>query len=312
MGSKITVFGSYVVDLMSRMSHLPVPGETVKCSMFRMGPGGKGFNQAVAAHKAGGSVTMVTKIGRDPFGDIALNTMRDLGMDFSRILISGTEGSGTALILVDENTSQNMIGVTSCACGTITKEDVDSLDDLLDESDFVLLQLEVNEDANEAFIRKAHEKGITIILNTAPVAPIKDDVLALCDIVTPNEVEAALLTGTGPITDFDSAAAAAAVFHRKGVPSVVITMGGKGAFLSSGGMQELIPPYPVNVIDTTGAGDAFSGGFVTAMSEGKTLHEAACFASALAALSVQKLGTTPSMPCRAEIDAFIETNGYTA
>lgn len=138
MGKKVTVFGSFVVDLMGRTPHLPAAGETVKGTVFKMGPGGKGFNQGVAAHKAGADVTMVTKLGRDAFADIALNTMNELYMDTGRVLYSETTETGCALIMVDENSSQNEIVVILGACNTITDQEVDSLEDLVGRSEYLL------------------------------------------------------------------------------------------------------------------------------------------------------------------------------
>ena len=306
MKNKITVFGSFVVDLMGRSPHLPLPGETVKGSVFKMGPGGKGFNQAVAAHKAGADVTVITKLGRDTFADVALDAMKELGMDSSHLFYSETHGTGIALIIVDENTSQNEIVVVPGSCDTITKEDVESVADVIKDSQYVLLQLEINEDANERVIHLAHENGVKIILNTAPFQPISDELLAKVDIVTPNEVEAEGLTGIH-VDGLESAKKAAKVLLDKGIKEVVITLGSRGVFISSGGKEELIPAFKVKAIDTTGAGDAFNGGFLAALAEGKDVWEAARFANALAALSVQRLGTTPSMPTRQEIDTFLAT-----
>ena len=273
-----------------------------------MGPGGKGFNQCVAAHKAGADVTMITKIGKDSFADVALNTMDELGMVKDHIFVTEDAGTGIALILVDENTSQNEIAIVSGACGMITEEDTDSVKELIRESEYVLLQLEVNQDANERIAEYAYCNGVKVIINTAPYSEISDEFLSKAYMVTPNEVEAESLTGV-KVEDLESARKAAAVFKEKGVKKVVITLGGKGVFISSEGREEIIPAFSVNAIDTTGAGDAFNGGFLTALAEGKDEWEAARFASALAALSVQKLGTTPSMPTREEIDAFLESQG---
>ena len=273
-----------------------------------MGPGGKGFNQCVAAHKAGADVTMITKIGKDSFADVALNTMDELGMVKDHIFVTEDAGTGIALILVDENTSQNEIAIVSGACGMITEEDTDSVKELIRESEYVLLQLEVNQDANERIAEYAYCNGVKVIINTAPYSEISDEFLSKAYMVTPNEVEAESLTGV-KVEDLESARKAAAVFKEKGVKKVVITLGGKGVFISSEGREEIIPAFSVNAIDTTGAGDAFNGGFLTALAEGKDEWEAARFASALAALSVQKLGTTPSMPTQEEIDAFLESQG---
>lgn len=304
---KVVVFGSFVVDLMGRTPHLPVPGETVKGSVFKMGAGGKGFNQGVAAHKAGADITMVTKLGRDPFADIALNTMKDLGMDYSRILFSDDVETGAALIMVDENTSQNEIVVIPGACNTITDEEVESIRDLLEGCDYLLTQLETNSSSIEKVINLASDLGVKVILNTAPVQPISDELLSKVELVTPNEVEAQILTGI-EINNEADAKKAAEVFFEKGVKNVLITLGHRGVYINTRDKEALIPAYKVNAIDTTGAGDAFNGGLVAALSEGKDIWEAAKFANALAAISVQRLGTTPSMPTRQEIEEFISSN----
>lgn len=305
MGKKVTVFGSFVVDLMGRPPHLPAPGETVKGTVFKMGPGGKGFNQGVAAHKAGADVTMVTKLGRDSFADIALNTMKELHMDSDRILFSDTTETGCALIMVDENSSQNEIVVILGACNTITDQEVDSLSDLLDESEYLLTQLETNVSSVERIVDIAYKKGVKVILNTAPVQPIEDELLSKIDLITPNEVEAEILTGV-KVDSEEAADQAAQWFFARGVKNVLITLGGRGVYINTGDKKGIIPAYKVNAVDTTGAGDAFNGGLLAALSEGKDLWEAADFANALAALSVQKIGTTPSMPVRQEIDQFLE------
>ncbi len=307
MAGKVVVFGSFVVDLMARIPHLPVPGETVKGPMFKMGPGGKGFNQGAAAHKAGADVTMVTKIGKDSFGDIALHTMDELGMTKEHVFISEEDKTGIALILVDENTSQNEIAIVSGACGTITEKDTNSVKELIRESEYILLQLEVNQDANERIAEYACENGVKVIINTAPYSKISDEFLSKAYMVTPNEVEAEALTGI-KVEDLESAKKAATIFKKKGVKKVLITLGEKGVFISDDDKDEILPAFHVNAIDTTGAGDAFNGGFITALAEGKDEWEAAKFANAAAALSVQKLGTTPSMPARKEIDEFLSTH----
>lgn len=300
----ICVLGSFVVDLMGRAAHLPVPGETVRGSFFKMGAGGKGFNQGVAAHKVGGHVTMITKLGRDTFADVALNTMKELEMSTEYLSFSDQVETGIALILVDEHTSQNEILVVPGACNTITHQDVLKAEQVLKESNYLLLQLESNQGANEKAMELALKYGVKIVLNTAPYQPVMDEFLKHVDIVTPNEVEAGEMTGV-QVVDFQSASKAAKIFFDKGVKNVLITMGSKGAFVSSDGREEMISSYKVDAVDTTGAGDAFNGGFVVALSEGKDIWEAAKFANAVAALSVQRLGTTPSMPSRIEVDAFI-------
>lgn len=304
MKEKVTVFGSFVVDLMGRTPHLPVPGETVKGSFFKQGAGGKGFNQGIAAHKAGGDVAMITKIGRDSFADVALNAMDEVGMPKDYLFYNDEVATGIALILVDENTSQNEIVIVPGACSTITDEDIASVADRIKESSYVLLQLEVNQDANEKVAKLAKENGVKVIINTAPYQPISDEFLNGAYLVTPNEVEAEELTGIA-VTDLESADRAAKVFFDKGVQNVLITLGSRGVYINTEGKSVIVPAYKVNAVDTTGAGDAFNGGLLAALAEGKTLPEAARFANALAAISVQRIGTTPAMPTRAEIDAFL-------
>ena len=305
MAQKVTVFGSFVVDLMARAPRLPVPGETVLGSFFKQGAGGKGFNQGIAAHKSGGDVTMITKLGRDSLAAVATDAMDGVGLSKDHLFYSETEPTGVALISVDENTSQNEIIIVPGACATISDEDIASVAERIRESAYLLLQLEVNQDANEKVAAMAKAAGVKVIVNTAPYSPVTDEFLSGCYLVTPNEVEAEELTGIC-VSDLESADKAAKVFKDKGVQNVVITLGSRGVYVNEDGKSEIVPAYKVNAIDTTGAGDAFNGGLLTALSEGKTIGEAARFANALAAISVQRIGTTPSMPTRAEIDKFLE------
>ena len=305
MAHKVTVFGSFVVDLMARAPRLPVPGETVLGSFFKQGAGGKGFNQGIAAHKSGGDVTMITKLGRDSLAAVATDAMDSVGLSKDHLFYSDTEPTGVALISVDENTSQNEIIIVPGACATISDEDIASVAERIKESAYLLLQLEVNQDANEKVAAMAKAAGVKVIVNTAPYSPVTDEFLSGCYLVTPNEVEAEELTGIC-VSDLESADKAAKVFKDKGVQNVVITLGSRGVYVNEDGKSEIVPAYKVNAIDTTGAGDAFNGGLLTALSEGKTIGEAARFANALAAISVQRIGTTPSMPTRAEIDKFLE------
>lgn len=302
---KAMVFGSFVVDLMARSPHLPIPGETVKGSMFKMGPGGKGFNQCVAAHKAGADVVMVTKLGKDRFAKVATDTMDELGMEKGGLFFSDDAETGIALILVDEHTSQNEIIIVPGACNTITKEEIDCIEAQLQESEYLLLQLEVNQEANEYVVDLAERYGCKVIVNTAPYSQISDEFLSKVYMVTPNEVEAEELTGIH-VEDLESAQRAAGYFYERGVKQVIITMGAKGVFVSAEGREEIVPAFCVDAVDTTGAGDAFNGGLLAALSKGEKIWDAVRFANGLAALSVQKMGTTPSMPRLEEIERFLE------
>lgn len=304
--SKVVILGSFNVDLTGRTPHFPKPKETVMGSTFQMGPGGKGFNQGVAAHKAGADVTMVAKVGNDPFKNVIMDTMHDLQMPTDYIFNSN-ESTGCALILVDEHTGENQIVVLPGANYSFTKEDIDSLEPLIKEAQYILLQLEINQDANNRIVELCAKHHTKVIVNTAPYNSISDEFLSKVYMVTPNEVEAEQLTGIH-VVDFKSASQAASIFKSKGVKHVIITMGSQGAFISSDGIEKIIPAFKVNAIDTTGAGDGFNGGLLAALSKGKTIWEAATFASALAALSVQKMGATLSMPTLEEIENFLEKN----
>lgn len=304
MKPQITVLGSFVVDLMGRAPHLPVAGETVKGSSFKLGPGGKGANQGVAAQRAGANVTMITKVGKDMFGELAINNFKNEGMSTEYIFQDEEIETGTALILVDENTSQNSILVTLGACGNIKQDEIIKCEKDIVNADLFLTQLETNLDVIEQAVDIAKSNGVKTILNPAPVQPISDDLLSKIDIITPNEVEATILSGV-EVVDMKSAKEAAEVFFNKGVKNVIITMGSQGVFVKTEKEEMIIPRHDVNAIDTTGAGDAFNGGFVTALGEGKDIFEAAKFGNVVGALSVTKIGTAPAMPTREEIENFI-------
>ena len=307
MGKPIVVFGSFVVDLTSRSNGLPVPGQTILGASFKMGPGGKGSNKAVAAHRAGADVTLVTKVGKDVFGKVALDFYKSEGMNTDYILEDESRETGVALILVDEVSAQNEIVVVPAACANITMEEVERCRTLIENASIVLLQHEINFDAQYKVIDIAYQAGVKIVLNPAPATEVPEEILRKIDTVTPNETEAQVLTGV-EVKTIEDAERAAKVFLEKGVKNVVITMGSLGAFATDGKRSELVPRLNVNAIDTTGAGDAFNGGFVMALSEGRDLFEALRYGNATGALSVTRLGTAPAMPARAEIDAMVKEN----
>ena len=300
--SKVVVVGSYVTDLTARTPKMPRPGETVLGGPFQMGPGGKGGNQAVAAARLGASVTMLTKLGKDLFGDDALKNFEQEGINTSHIIQTEDEATGAALIAVDP-TGENMIVVSLGACGTITKDEVASLLTEMTEADVVLLQLETSMEAIEGTVDLATELGKPVILNPAPFQKVPDDVLGKVDYITPNETEAEELTGI-QVTDDHSAAEAADALHAYGIEHVIITLGKGGVYVSSGDIRQRVPGYPVEAVDTTGAGDAFNGAFSHFLGGGMPLLEACNMANMAAALSVTKFGTAPAMPTLKELDAF--------
>lgn len=311
MKKKIVCFGSFVADLTGRAQHLPKPAETVMGTSFKVGPGGKGSNQAIAAKRAGADIDFITKVGDDVFGRMALDTFRQEGFDLPCILVDDTAQTGAALIAVDEVTAQNQILVVIGACGAIADEEVDSVASVIAGGDIFLAQFETNMSALQRAMDIAKKNGALVVLNTAPVQPMPEGLLSKVDIVTPNEVEASYLTGI-EVTDAESAHKAALAFVEMGAKAVVITLGSQGAYVYDGQKGALVPPYMVKAVDTTGAGDAFNGGLVAALSEGKDLFEAASFAAAVAALSVTRQGTAPAMPYEHEVREFLKAQGKEA
>ncbi|MDK2934929.1 MAG: ribokinase [Clostridiales bacterium] len=301
--ANITVLGSFVVDLMSRTPHLPVPGETVLGGPFKLGPGGKGSNQATAAARAGANVVMCTKLGQDEFAKIALDNFTREGINTEHVYQDSRYETGVALIMVDED-AENMIVVAIGANNYITKEEVYQLEGKIAQSQVLLTQLETNIDAVIHAVDIAKAQHVPVILNPAPIQPIPDDLLAKVDILTPNETEAEKLTNM-KIKSLEDAKAAGSILLDKGVKNVVITLGKNGALIVNKQKVEHVPAVKVDPVDTTGAGDAFNGGLAVALAEGKDLAKAVEFANYLAALSVTKVGTAPSMPLRKEIDDFM-------
>lgn len=305
MRKKVVVLGSFVTDLTSRSEKLPIPGETVLGSSFQMGPGGKGSNQAVAAHRAGADVTMITKVGRDVFGREALEFYRSEGMDTTYFLMDDRHATGSALINVDSVTAQNQIVVVIGACDHITHEDLETCRAQIEGAGILLLQHEINSSAQYEAIEMAHRAGVQIILNPAPAAEIPGEIMKKLDVVTPNETEVQALTGIC-VRNGEDAKRAAEVLFQKGVKQVVITMGKQGAFAADKNRSEWIPRIPVEARDTTGAGDAFNGGFVMAMSEGKDLFTSLRYGNVTGALSVTRTGSSPSMPMREDIQRLYQ------
>jgi ribokinase len=305
MPKKITCLGSFVVDLTCRVDRLPLPGETLVTDYFKMGPGGKGSNQAVAAKRAGGNITLMTKVGQDILSQVALDNFRKEGFDERYIIVDKDIFTGIALINVDKKTAENSIVVAPGACEHITDDDIAVLKPEIESCDIFLTQLEVNIDAIEKAVRIAYDNKKIIVLNTAPVREISAELLSRAAIITPNEVEAAALTGI-EVTDKSSAGKAARAFFDRGIKNVVITLGKKGCYLNDGKIEEIIEPVEVDTIDTTGAGDAFTGGLVAALAEDRSLLNAVKFATCTAALSTTKMGTAPSMPYRGEIDKLVK------
>ncbi len=300
----IVVLGVFVADTAYRAPRQPRLGETILGERFTLGPGGKGSNQAVAAARAGGRVHMITRLGVDAFADIALSTWAAAGVT-PEVERSPESYTGAAYIFLESGTGQNAIIVAPGAAGLISEADIDARADLIRGAAVLLTQLEQPIPAAIRALRIAREAGATTILNPAPAAPLPDGTLALCDWVTPNESEAEALTGLA-VTDAASAEAAARRLVGMGAGGAVVTLGGQGALLLHDGRATHFPIIPAGeVLDTTGAGDAFNGGFAVALSEGRPPEEAVRFGIATAGISVTRAGTAPAMPSREEIDALL-------
>jgi len=304
--SKIVVIGSSNTDMIIQVDRIPVPGETVLGGKFSIAAGGKGANQAVAASRAGGKVTFIAAIGDDVLGDQALEGFRKDDIDISCIKRIRGMASGVALIFVDKN-GENSIGVASGANAKLLPQDIEDSADIITSADIVLMQLETPIETIKKAARLAYEAGVKVILNPAPARSLDDELLHLVSIMTPNEIEAELLTGI-KVENETGAKRAAEKLLGKGIEFILITLGAQGALLASQNKLELIPGFKVDAIDTTAAGDVFNGALAAGLAENKSIDEAIQFASAAAALSVTKLGAQSSAHHREEIDAFLKTN----
>lgn len=299
----VVVLGVFVADTTYRAVRLPVVGETILGEDFALGPGGKGSNQAVAIGRLGVPVRMVTRIGDDPFGELALSTWRDAGVE-PVLAYSPESQTGAAFIFLDAGTGDNAIIISPGAAGEIGPADLEAAADQIAASAVFLTQLEQPIAAAMRGLEIARAAGVTTILNPAPARPLADEMLALCDWVTPNEIEASTLTGQ-TIMGLQDARAAAEMLIARGAGGVAITLGPQGVLLHGRGVSELVPANPAGpVVETTGAGDAFNGGFAAGLAEGLTPLEAVRFGCAVAGLSITRRGAAASMPWRYEVDAL--------
>ena len=295
---KIVVIGSSNTDMTVLADRLPVPGETVLGGKFAMGQGGKGANQAVAAQRLGGDVTFICKVGRDIFGENSIKEYQKDGMDTSKVMFSD-QPSGVALISVDTH-AENCIVVASGANGDITVEDIEANRKDIEEAAILLLQLEIPVEAVVRAAKIGHEAGVYVVLNPAPACDLPEEIYQYLSLIIPNQTEIALMTG---IEANDEAGAAKAVeaLQSKGTKDVIVTMGSKGSMVYHEGQATFVPSKKVNAVDTTAAGDVFNGALVVALSEGRTLVEAATFATKASAISVTRMGAQSSIPYRIEI-----------
>ena len=300
----IVILGVFVADTAYRAQRQPRLGETILGQSFALGPGGKGSNQSVAAGMAGASVGFITKLGKDPFADMALATWKKAGVT-SLATQHADDYTGAAYIFVDENTGDNAIIVCPGAAATINRSDIDSHVEVIKHCKVLMTQLEQPIDAAEYALACARKAGATTILNPAPAVELPTSMIALCDFVTPNEIEAETITGITVNSPKDAVAAAEALL-AKGAGGAIITLGENGCLYHDGSNSVHVPAINAGpVVETTGAGDAFNGGFAVAIAEGHSPLEAIRFGTATAAISVTRPGTAPSMPTRKEIESLL-------
>lgn len=302
--SHIAILGVFVADTAYRADRPPRMGETILGNSFALGPGGKGSNQAVAAARAGGHVHFISKLGRDAFADLAFSIWDDAGVT-PAVTQHDDSYTGAAYIFIEEASGNNAIIICPGVAGTISAADVEARKDLIAGASVFITQLEQPMGAAHRALEIARAGGARTILNPAPAAEVSREMLALCDIVTPNESEAEGITGVA-VKSVEDARRAAEAFLGMGVGAAVITLGENGAFYMDGETSVHVPAFNAGpVVETTGAGDAFNGGFAVALSEGLSPVDAVRFGCATAAISVTRPGTAPSMPSRSEIDALL-------
>lgn len=303
--TRILIIGSSNTDMVVKATRLPGPGETVLGESFLLNPGGKGANQAMAAQRLGQgeAVRFVAKVGDDLFGQQALTGFSEAGLDTRFVYRDAEVPSGVALIGVDHQ-GENSILVAPGANATLSISEVSLALESSPEAEWMLIQLETPMDTVEESIRMGASRGLKVVLNPAPAQELPDSLLRNLYLITPNETEAELLTGVR-ITERHSARRAAQILHEKGIRHVMITLGAQGVLLYDAEGEVLIPAPRVTALDTTAAGDVFNGALVVALSERKSLPEAAAFACRAAALSVTRMGAQASIPSRQEVDEWV-------
>jgi ribokinase len=299
MEANIIIVGSMNMDMMVKTEHIPRPGETIMGTDFLMNPGGKGANQAVAVARLSGNAKFIGKIGNDLFGRQASQLFREEGIDTSGLTSDANQPSGIALITVDKD-GENSIVVAPGANSSLNLADVETHIYNTSQASVMLIQLEIPINTVKHAIKVAKQSNIKVILNPAPAQHLEDELLKMVDIITPNETEAEFLTGIN-VFDIESAKYAAQNISSKGIGSVIITLGQKGALVYENEIFHHITAPVVLAVDTTAAGDVFNGALAVGITEGKTVLQAVEFACRAAAISVTRLGAQSSIPYRNEL-----------
>jgi ribokinase len=291
------------MDIVVQSPRLPAAGETILGGRFFTAPGGKGANQAVAAARLGAHVTFIGRVGDDSYGAQLTESLSQASIDVAYLGRDPEAATGVALITVDDQ-GQNTIVVASGANHRLTVGDIEQASTEIASAGIVVAQLENPEETLLATIDSCRRFGVPLLLNPAPARFLSGEIIAATTIITPNEIEAETLTSI-QVNGKESAERAARCLLQQGAGVVVITMGVKGALLVDAQGAEYLPPWPVRAVDSTAAGDAFSGAMAVGLARGENTRQAARFASAVAALSVTRPGAQPSMPSQAEVDSFL-------
>ena len=303
----ICVFGIFVADICFFADSIPVAGQTILGDKYIIGPGGKGSNQAIAAARAGGDVSFISKIGRDNYADLAISLYKDTGINYDGLEIEENESTGSAGILINRKTGENAINVVPGAAGTIGKNLIDKSLSIIKNSKIFLTQLETPKDVTLYALKEAKSQNCITILNPAPSSEIPDDYFQFFDFFTPNETEASFYFNK-PVKNEDDCKVAGKYFLEKGVKNILITLGERGCYFKNKDEEFLMPASQLNkpVVDTTGAGDAFNGALSVALSQNKTYKQSIEFANLVAGISVTREGAANSMPMKKEIEETIQ------
>lgn len=302
--AKIIIPGSLMADITGYAPHLPLAGETAFGEFFKTSPGGKGSNQMIAAHKAGGEAYIIGAVGGDSQANILTDFYAANNIPTKYLKVEKDGCTGLALIEVDQTTAQNRILVIPGVNSTVKADDVEAAEKDIADCHVVLAQLEIHDAPVVKAASLAKKYGKLFILNPAPYRPFDEALLPMIDYITPNETEAEYLTGVH-IETIEDAAKAAKVLLSKGIKNAIITLGSKGAFFSDGEREIFVPSFKVNAVETTGAGDSFNGALAVALGEGMDIEDAMRFANAAAGISVTRYGTAQSMASRDEINELL-------
>ncbi|MFC5473608.1 ribokinase [Paraherbaspirillum soli] len=306
---RITIVGSVNMDLVFSTPRMPAVGETIQGQEFHQIPGGKGANQAVAAVRQGADVTLIGRVGEDNFGDRLLECLVDDGVDISALSRQAGMATGVAGILVDGD-GHNSIVVTPGANQTLSPAHIDAAATAIKSAQSLVCQLETPLSAVTRAIEIAHQSDVPVIFNPAPMQALSAELLAMVDYLIVNETEASQLSGV-PVSDRDSAGIAAVRLLERGVGTVLLTMGAHGVFIAEQGARRFIPAVAVEAVDTTAAGDTFTGAFAVGLAHGLSVVDAGIEAQYAAALAVTKFGAQTSIPHRHEVEQFMTSRGVT-